>query len=185
MLLSVMPVFEITAFADELTTGSCGDNVTYSFDSTTGTLTISGTGAMTDYTYSNHSPFYNNSDIITISIDNSVTSIGNYAFYYCTGLTSLTIGNNITKIGSYAFNYCEELTSVTIPNSVTSIGSFAFDHCNSLTDIVIGDSVKSINYNIFYYCPSLSNITVSSGNTVYDSRNNCNAIIKTATSKIN
>ena len=85
-----------------------------------------------------------------------VTSIGNDAFDNCSGLTSVTIPNSVTSIGDYAFCGCSGLTSVTIPNSVTSIGNYAFYNCSGLTAIV-----------------------VEAGNTHYDSRNNCNAIIQT------
>lgn len=91
----------------------------------------------------------------------SVTSIGESAFRYCSGLTSVTIPNTVTSIGSSAFSYCSGLTSVTIPNAVTSIGSGAFYNCSGLTAII-----------------------VESDNTVYDSRNNCNAIIETATNTL-
>ena len=77
-----------------------------------------------------------NGEIITsITIPNSVTSIGNYAFYKCTSLTSITIPNSVTSIGNCAFYGCSRLTSITIPNSVTSIGSNAFAGCSSLTSI--------------------------------------------------
>ena len=90
-----------------------------------------------------------------------VTSIGAGAFYECYGLTSVTIGNSVTSIGKGAFKGCNVLTSVTIPNSVTSIGDGAFSRCSGLTSI-----------------------KVESGNSVYDSRENCNAIIKTATNTL-
>ncbi len=96
-----------------------------------------------------------------IAIPNSVTSIGDSAFYDCRGLTSVTIPNSVTSIGGSAFQGCWGLTSVTIPNSVTSIGSGAFDDCDGLTSIV-----------------------VESGNTIYDSRDNCNAIIETSTNTL-
>ena len=88
------------AWADD--SGSCGENVTYSFVSSTGTLTISGTGAMKDYNTSNSAPWYYLS-IKKVVINNGVTSIGDYAFSECTGLTSVTIPNSVTSIGSDAF----------------------------------------------------------------------------------
>ena len=91
----------------------------------------------------------------------SVTSIGESAFYECSSLTSIQIPNSVTSIGNSAFYDCESLTSIQIPNSVTSIGDEAFCGCESLTSIV-----------------------VDSGNAVYDSRNGCNAIIKTASNTL-
>ena len=95
-----------------------------------------------------------------ITIPNSVTSIGGYAFYECTGLTSVTIPNSVTSIGEGAFYKCTGLTSVTIPNSVTSIGERAFSSCSSLTSITIPNSVTSIGNGAFSYCISLTSVTI-------------------------
>jgi len=113
-------------------------------------------------------------------IPSSVTSIGDNAFSGCWGLTSLTIPSGVTSIGGGAFYGCSGLTSVTIPSSVTSIGGSAFNFCSGLTSVAIPSSVTSIGYCAFSYCPSLTSIVVEDGNTVYDSRNNCNAIIRTS-----
>ena len=114
----------------------------------------------------------------------SVTSIGEEAFRYCSGLTSVTIGNSVTSIGTGAFFACEGLTSVTIGNSVTSIGSGAFRFCSGLTSVTIPNSVTSIGDYAFYGCSALESIIVEEGNTIYDSRENCNAIIETATNTL-
>lgn len=82
-----------------------------------------------------NSAFENNSKIVTITIPDSVTSIGLWAFDGCTGLTSVTIGNSVTNIGTGAFSGCTGLTSVTIPDSVTYIGDSVFYSCTSLTSI--------------------------------------------------
>ena len=128
--------------------------------------------------------FYECTGLTSITIPNSVTSIGDYAFYRCTGLTSVTIGNSVTSIGSSAFFACESLTSVIIGNSVTSIGDNAFIGCTGLTSITIPNSVTSIGLEAFCGCTGLTSIVVESGNTCYDSRDNCNAIIETATSAL-
>ena len=114
----------------------------------------------------------------------SVTSIGDDAFENCYSLTSITIPNSVTSIGIWAFFYCSSLTSIILPNSVTSIGDYAFLDCSSLTSITIPNSVTSIGNYAFSSCSSLTSIVVESGNTVYDSRENCNAIIKTATNTL-
>ena len=90
----------------------------------------------------------------------------------------------MTSIGNWAFEGCTGLTSITIPDSVTSIGGWAFFDCTGLTSITIPDSVTSIGYGAFAYCTGLTSITVSGGNKKFDSRNNCNGIIKTATNTL-
>jgi hypothetical protein len=88
--------------------------------------------------------------------DNSVTSIGSYAFAY-TGLTSVTIPNSVTSIGSAAFRYCGSLTgSLNVPSSVTSIGAYAFGAAPALTTLTIPNSVTVINNNIIEGCTVLT-----------------------------
>jgi len=139
--------------------------------------------------------------LTSISIPNSVINIGGSAFSYCTGLTSVVIGSGVTSIGKWlfsncsslptielpntitsiddsAFRDCSSLASISIPSSVTSIENDAFYGCTSLTSIFIPKNVTSINGNPFEFCSSLSTIQVESGNTKYDSRDNCNAIIQ-------
>ena len=145
------------AWADE--SGSCGENVTYSFVSSTGTLTISGTGDMNDYVLASQAPWYYLS-IEKVVITYGVTSIGDYAFSECTELTSVTIPNSVTSIGSGAFGICTGLTSVTIPNSVTSIGDWAFYGCSGLTSVTIGNGVTSIGSGAFQYCSGLTSVTI-------------------------
>ena len=124
------------------------------------------------------------SNLKSITIPESVTSIGEYAFYNCSSLNSITIPNSVTSIGNYAFYDCDDLTSITIPNSVTSIGNYAFAYCSSLASVTIPNSVTTIGDDAFYKCSSLKIIDVAKGNTKYDSRDNCNAIIETATNTL-
>ena len=116
----------------------------------------------------------------------SVTCIGDSAFYGCSSLTSipLPLPNSVTSIGESAFVDCSSLTSIPLPNSVTSIGGRAFWGCSSLTSITIPNSVTSIGSSAFMSCESLTSIVVESGNTMYDSRENCNAIIETASNTL-
>ena len=132
----------------------------------------------------NNYAFYECSSLTSVTIPNSVTSIGGYAFRDCSSLTSVTIGNSVISIGGWAFWRCSGLTSVTIPNSVTSIGNQAFSGCSHLTSITIPNSVTSIGNLAFSNCSSLTSMVVESGNTTYDSRDKCNAIIETATNTL-
>ena len=120
----------------------------------------------------------------TYTIKAGTKWIGNDAFSRCSSLTSITIPNSVTSIGDEAFYGCSSLTSITIPNSVTSIGDYAFRDCSSLTSITIPNSVTSIGEGAFWNCSSLTSIVVESGNTMYDSRENCNAIIETASNTL-
>ena len=122
--------------------------------------------------------------LTSITIPDSVTSIGDSAFHGCTGLTSITIPDSVTWIGDSAFHGCAGLTSVTIPDSVTIIGRHAFEGCTGLTSITIPDSVTRIGESAFDGCTGLASITVSGGNKTFDSRNNCNGIIETATNTL-
>ena len=114
----------------------------------------------------------------------TVTSIGSDAFRSSSKLTSVTIPNSVTSIGSWAFALCDQLTSVIIGNGVTSIGSDAFYSCDNLISITIPNSVTSIAITTFQNCDNLTSVVVESGNTHYDSRDNCNAIIETATNTL-
>ena len=118
--------------------------------------------------------------LTSVTIPNSVTSIGYYAFGSCTGLTSLTIGSGVTSIGLRAFYGCTGLTSVIIPDSVTSIDDQAFYNCTGLTSVTIGKGVTSIGYYAFGSCTGLTSLTIGSGVTSVEEHafNNCTALEK-------
>ena len=120
----------------------------------------------------------------SVTIPNSVSIIGEYVFSGCTGLTSITIPNSVTTIDNQAFAACTGLTSITIPNSVSTIEKYAFSGCRGLTSINIPNSVTTIGEYAFGGCTNLSSIIVENGNSNYDSRDNCNAIIETTSNSL-
>ena len=162
---------------------SIGNEAFYTCSGLTGTLTIGNS-----VTYIGQEAFNGCGNMTgPLTIPNSVSSIGGAAFYGCSGLTgSLTLPNSLTSIDNDVFFDCSGLTgTITIPNTVTSIGDNAFFRCSSLTgSLTIPNSVTSIGEGAFGGCSGLTSIMVESGNTVYDSRGNCNAIIETSTNTL-
>ncbi|MCD7777695.1 MAG: leucine-rich repeat protein [Clostridiales bacterium] len=139
MLLTYIPSIKVSASES----GAIGDNLTYILDDD-GTLTISGTGDMIDYTSYSSVPWYSYRDNITSAvIKDGVTSIGQYAFLECTNLTSITYSGNIINIGDYAFAYCSKLTEISLSDTVESIGIGVFEGCSSLTNIYIDENNMS------------------------------------------
>lgn len=151
--------------------------------------------------------FDNCDSLVSVTIPDSVTQIADAAFSGCAALTSVTIPDGIKRIEANTFGYCSALTSITIPQSVTSIGEWAFCKCSNLTSITLLNSVKriedfafkdcaaiasiiiprsvtTIGKKAFAGCSALTAIVVEQGNCVYDSCNNCNAIIETETNTL-
>ncbi len=163
LLLLVLMLLPMVASADE--SGTCGENLTWTFVESTGTLTISGSGEMTNYSYL-EVPWHNfRNNITKVIINSGVTTIGERAFSGCSGLTSITIPDGVTTIGGSAFYGCSGLISITIPDGVTSIGNDAFYQCSGLTSITIPDGVTSIGIDAFYQCSGLTSITIPDGVT--------------------
>ena len=127
---------------------------------------------------------FSNCDMVSVSIPEGITSISKGTFWDCRNMASITIPNSVTSIGEAAFRFCSSLSAINIPNSVTSIGSYAFGNNSSIKSVTIHSGVKSIGRGAFAHCYSLESIVVESGNNVYDSRENCNAIIETATNTL-
>ncbi|MDE6730289.1 MAG: leucine-rich repeat domain-containing protein, partial [Oscillospiraceae bacterium] len=172
----------VIACAEKIaTSGTCGENLTWNFEESTGTLTISGTGTMKNWDeYPDWHDF--DDDIKKIILKNGVTTIGSNAFSYCTALTSITIPDSVTAIGGHAF-YGSSLTSIIIPDSVTTIGDSAFlgtpwlktkqnenplviingiliDGTTCEGKIRIPDSVTTIGSHAFSYCTALESIII-------------------------
>lgn len=159
----------IVASAEESTNGTCGENVTWNLDSN-GTLTLSGTGDMEDFSLFSKEPWYNiRENINTVIIQDGIQNIGKNAFAFCYNIVSVEIPDSVTSIGDSAFLGCTALESVTIPENVTTIGSSAFRGCDTITDIYIPKSVISIGTLTFYPSASLESIQVAEDNTMYTS----------------
>ena len=183
--------------------GSCGGSAEWSL-AEDGTLTISGTGAMENYSDKSAQSWYGHADAINsviisdgithignrafsgcsalteITIPDSVTTIGISAFYCCTALAEITLSNSVTNIGKFAFYGCKALTEITIPDSVTSIDDFAFSCCSALTKITIPDSVTSIDWSAFSGCSSLTEIIIPDSVTsiAYGTFSGCSALME-------
>ncbi|MBR2352705.1 MAG: leucine-rich repeat protein, partial [Alistipes sp.] len=147
------------AYCTSLTSITIPNSVTsigiYAFYECTGELIINSKIVNNNYNSNNRPSEHGwlaGAKFTSLTIGDSVTSIGIYAFYRCTSLTSVTIGNSVTSIGDSAFYGCTSLASVTIPDSVTKIGEYAFYECSSLTSITIPNSVTSIGNYAFYEC---------------------------------
>lgn len=163
MLISMLPVSvfaETTIVAD----GSCGESVYWSLDSN-GVLTISGQGAMTNYTSSGSNAFapwyeYRN-NIYEVRVESGVTSIGNYAFnYYYPSIKRVSISDTVTYIGDQTFCYCSGITDINIPDSVTEIDWYAFYGCASLETIELSSGLSMIEAHTFDSCTSLKSILI-------------------------
>ncbi|MBQ9415042.1 MAG: S-layer homology domain-containing protein [Clostridia bacterium] len=158
LLIAVMPIVAIDISAKVLS-GSCGkegNNVTYTLDTSSGLLTISGTGEMKDYGLGESGPWGNG--IKKAIINKGVTSIGCDAFDRCTSLQSIVLPSGITEIGYCAFCYCSSLQSIILPDSVTRIQAEVFADCKNLQSITIPVSLKKISHMVFYGCNNLQNI---------------------------
>ena len=143
--------------------GTCGSNLTWTLDSS-GTLTISGTGKMTDFFGISDNPWWDeySSNIKHIQINSGVTSIGDLSFKEFSNVTSVNIPDSVVSIGSAAFSDCESLCSISIPENVSSIGSSAFGGCKNLSSITLPDGISTIERSTFINCEKLTNIKLPS-----------------------
>lgn len=145
------------ALYNSATSGSCGDNVTWSYDANSCTLTISGSGDMEDYdaTYDRDDETYYNptypwpSSVAKLVVKDGVTRLGSFAFYKCTSLVKVSLPESIGAFGSYCFAECSQLISLTIPSKVTVIPQGFCSGCKKITAINIPSGVTRINKNAF------------------------------------
>ncbi len=166
LIITIIPLSSITASA-AIYSGTCGENLTWEYDDETGTLTISGNGAMTDYCVADvydRAPWNNYSSLIKkVVISEGITTIGAYAFEHCSNLTEAILPTTITNICEFAFEGCGKLKDITLPNNLISIGSHAFNDCTGLSEIIIPDNVELIGDRAFKYCTGLKNVTIGNG----------------------
>ena len=144
------------------TSGKCGPSAYWSFDSSTGTLTISGSGAMNDYEYGNDYPWMDYRDSIqTIVIGDQITQIGRYAFPW-TACSTIQFGKSVRSIGAKAFSGCRNLNGdLTLPDSVQIVGDSAFAGCTGLTGtLTLGNGLQTIGFNAFYDCPFSGDLVI-------------------------
>lgn len=147
------------------------------FSGCTGLTTVGLSSSLTSIGSAAFSRCYALTEVV---IPETVTSLGNSVFNGCRGLTSVSLSSAITAINYSTFQNCTGLTSIVLPASLTSISYDAFNGCSGLTGLIIPAAVTAIGERAFDNCPSIASIQVESGNGVFDSREDCNAIIKTA-----
>lgn len=152
LVLSGMP----TVFAADIASGTCGDNMTWRL-SDSGVLTISGSGAMYDYTIPDKGPWYSyKSNITSVVIEEGVTELGNCAFYMCGYITNVTFPNSLKSLGERCFFFCTRLNNVTLPGGLTEIADYAFSNCNAFTKIVVPEGVTRIGTHAFSDCSAVT-----------------------------
>lgn len=172
VFFSVLP---FTVSAAE-TSGSCGNNVFWSFDYSTGNLTLNGNGDMTDYASSSETPWYSYRSLLkTVTVTGGVMSVGDYAFDGYYSLTDVVMDDSVKIIGKYSFR-SSALKKLNIPGGVTAIEACAFLGCAELTSVDISDGLKSIGAGTFSMCTGLVNIKIPcSVNSVgYGAFKDCN-----------
>lgn len=147
----------ISAFATE--SGSCGENLMWSLEN--GTLTITGSGAMTDYEDGALPPWYDQrAEITAVVLPDKLTSIGDIAFFECTKLKTVAIPDSVEYVGSYAFAGCTGLLTVSFPSELNKIKDNAFRECTALSAIRLPSRVESIGNQAFYRCYGLTSVIV-------------------------
>jgi len=159
--------------------GTCGENLTWSFNSETSTMTIRGNGTMTNY-YNDFGPPWQDfkSAISYIILEEGVTSVGRQAFSNCYGLSQITIPSTVTNIGDNAFSNGWKVVDVTIPLHTSFIGWMAFAGCDKMKHLTILSKSATISAHAFHNCRGLENVTMPNGVSSIESSafNNCEKI---------
>lgn len=159
VLLVLTVVLSAAPVARAAESGSCGENLTWSLED--GTLTITGSGAMTDFPESAMAPWYPlRHQILRVNLPDGLTAIGSLAFYECAELTTVVIPGSVRRIGSYAFANCTGLQLLNLGGGVESIGEAAFSDCYAIASLTLPGSLKTIGAKAFYRCESITILTV-------------------------
>ena len=157
-----------TSVAAADASGSCGKDLSWSFEN--GRLTITGSGDMTDYNQQNYAPWYAFRDeILYLSLPDGITSIGVFAFYDCYNLTAVTIPSSVKDIGRLAFSQCGNMAILTLNEGLETIGRSAFSRCQKIQDLRLPKTLKSIGYHAFYRCSGLQCATIPASVSELDS----------------
>lgn len=164
LLLCLCVMFTVlTAGADAaviVANGSCGERLTWKLDAE-GTLTIRGTGAMTDFSAERPAPWYPvRTELRSVVIEEGVTGVGAYAFIGCEALRSAVLPVGVTSVGDYAFFTCVSLTDIRLPAGLTKLGEAAFGLCAALTELEIPEGVTELSDGLFAFCGKLTDVTV-------------------------
>ncbi|MGN0448279.1 MAG: leucine-rich repeat domain-containing protein [Acutalibacteraceae bacterium] len=144
--------------------GSCGNNVQWLLDASTGVLSIYGSGSMYDYGSASRTPWYNNRQYINyVKVADGVTNVGNCAFSSCTFLDKVYLSADVVSIGNDAFSGCQSLRIIAIDGNVSNIGSYAFSNCSNLVYFKVPDGVTTVRPCTFYSCSKLVKVDFPSG----------------------
>ena len=159
LLCTVLPQFTLSARAEEVYSGACGEHLTWSFDPDTNTLTIEGFGPMDDsYAYISQPWCLLSDRITTVLLPEGLTSLAEHAFEAMTRLETIQFPESLTSIPDGAFFDCYALEELEIPETITSIGAYAFKNCSSLKSIRIPEEVTEIPYETFAHCSALETV---------------------------
>lgn len=143
--------------------GSCGDNANWEYNANTGTLTLYGSGAVSSVEWKDQIQ-----NINSIIVEDGITTLPTGAFQGCTALTSVTLPESLTSMGYYPFSSCTSLNSITIPNGVTNLEDNTFLNCSALSSVTLPHGLTQIGYQAFYGCSSLKSITIPSNVTLIE-----------------
>lgn len=165
-----------------VTTGKCGNNVTYSFNSVTGEMTLKGSGAMTDYSSETSMPWNGIKNKIKIlTVEDGITTIGSRSFWGCSNLTKVDLPNSLKSIHVSAFQECTSLKSVMVPLGVRSLQGAVFKNCTSLTSLTLGATVLSNEVKtttVVYGCKNLEKIRGYNGSEANTIARNCGKVFE-------